>query len=242
MLPAAAAAALADPAIPALHHLRGFHEPFSAMSHLLGAAVFAALGVLLLRRAGDDRARLALLGVFAFACVLLLAMSGVYHMTVTGGPAHDVMGRLDHAAIFVLIAGTFTPVHGLLFRGYQRWAPLVVIWGAAIAGIVIKTAFPAGVAEWVSLTLYLAMGWFGTAGGVLLWRRRGFAFIRPLLLGGIAYSVGAVMDFLRWPVVVRGVVHAHDVFHLAVLVGAGFHYAFIWNFADAERRDHAHPG
>jgi channel protein (hemolysin III family) len=219
--------------VPPLHHLRYFYDPFSAASHLLGAAVFLLLGLLLLRRAGGNGVRRAVLGVYAFACVFLMAVSGVYHMTVTGGAANRVMVRLDHGAIFLLIAGTFTPVHAILFRGPLRWAPLVIIWTVAAGGIVLKTAFTETVAEWVSLTLYLAMGWFGTAAGIVLWRRHGFAFIRPLLFGGIAYSAGAVMDFLRWPaVVVPGVIHAHEVFHVAVLTGAAFHFAFIWGIAD----------
>ena len=98
--------------ISELHRLPCFHEPFSAASHLLGAVVFVALGYRLLRRGRGDRARLLFLGVYAASCVLLLSVSGVYHMTARGGPAHRVMERLDHSAIFVLIAGTFTPAHG----------------------------------------------------------------------------------------------------------------------------------
>lgn len=216
---------------PVLHHVPGLHEPFSALSHLLGAASFVVLGVLLVRRGRGDAARQAFLSVYAGSCVLLMLSSGVYHAAVTGGAAHRVLLRLDHGAIFVLIAGTFTPVHGILFRGPLRWAPLAFVWTAAAAGVVLKTAFIHSVAEWVGLTLYLALGWFGAFAGILLWHRRGFAFVRPLLLGGLAYSVGAAMEFLRWPVLVRGVVHPHEVFHLAVLAGAVLHYAFVWQFA-----------
>src|SRR5262245_30751473 len=92
-----------------LFHLPGFHEPFSAISHLFGAVLFAFMGLLLLRRGRGDTGRLIYLGVFVFACVFLMSMSGVYHMMIRGGAAHSVMERLDHAAIFVLIAGTFTP-------------------------------------------------------------------------------------------------------------------------------------
>ena len=222
---------LSEPAVPVLYHVRGLHEPFSALSHLFGAAAFLVLGVRLVRRGRGDAARQAFLAVYAAACVLLMLTSGVYHAAVTDGPAHRVLLRLDHGAIFVLIAGTFTPLHGLLFRGPLRWVPLAVVWAAAAAGVVLKTAFIHSVAEWVGLTLYLALGWFGAFAGILLWRRRGFAFVRPLLLGGLAYSVGAAVEFLRWPGLVRGVVHPHEVFHLAVLAGAVLHYAFVWQFA-----------
>ena len=125
-LPATSGAAVQD---PPLYHLPGFHEPFSAISHLFGAGLFLVLGFLLLRRGWGDTARLIFLGVYAVSCVLLLSMSAVFHMVVRGGPAHRVMERLDHGAIFILIAGTFTPGHGLLFRGPLRWgSPAVQNW------------------------------------------------------------------------------------------------------------------
>ena len=108
-----------------LYHLPGFHEPFSAISHLFGALLFLALGVPLLLRGRGSFARVFYLGVYTFSCVLLFSMSGVYHMMVRGGTAHRVIERLDHGAIFILIAGTFTPAHGILFRGWLRWGPLV---------------------------------------------------------------------------------------------------------------------
>lgn len=218
--------------MPDLYRLPGFYEPVSAATHLGGAAAFLVLGILLMRRGWGDPARLASLGVYAVACVGLLSVSGVYHMMAEGGTARRVMLRIDHAAIFVLIAGTFTPVHGLLFRGRSRWVPLAMIWAAAAAGVVLKTAFIDAVAESAGLALYLTVSWVGALSGVLLWRRYGFAFVRPLVLGGVAYSVGAVMEFFRWPVLVPRVVHAHEVFHLAVLAGAAFHFAFVWRIAD----------
>lgn len=223
---------IASAAVPALIHLPWIYEPFSALSHLLGAVVFAVLGVLLLRRTPDRPSSQFFVATYVFSCVFLMTVSGLYHLTITGGPSNRILVRLDHDAIFLLIAGTFTPVHGLLFRGRMRWMPLAFIWFCALGGIVLKSVLFDSVAEWVGLTLYLAMGWFGTAAGVVLWRRFGFRFIRPLLFGGIAYSAGAIMEFFRWPIVLRGVIQAHEVFHLAVLVGAAFHFAFIWHIVE----------
>jgi hemolysin III len=219
-----------------LYPLPGFHEPFSAISHLLGAVLFLWLGALLLRRGRGDPCRLAFLGVYVGSCVLLFSMSGVYHMMARGGTAHQVFERLDHGAIFLLIAGTFTPVHGLLFRGLPRWGPLAFIWAVAITGITLKTVFFTDLPEWVGLSFYLAMGWFGAFSGYLLWKRYSFRFIRPLLWGGLAYSVGAVAEFLRYPVLIPGVVHGHEAFHLAVLMGALFHWSFIWRIASRTAR------
>jgi channel protein (hemolysin III family) len=219
---------------PDLYRFSGFYDPFSALSHLLGAAVFVVLGCLLLRRARGDAARLMFLGIYVCSCVLLLLMSGMYHMTKPGSALHEVMLRMDHGAIFVLIAGTFTPTHGLLFRGWLRWGPLALVWCAAAAGVALKAALFDQFAEWLSLSFYGALGWLGAAAGLILWRRYGFAFIRPLLLGGVAYSVGAVADFMRSPVLIAGVVQSHEVFHVAVLLGALLHWRFIWQFADGD--------
>jgi channel protein (hemolysin III family) len=81
------------------------------------------------------------------------------------------------------------------------------------------------------LTLYLAMGWMGIFAGVLLGRRHGFSFIKPLLIGGIAYSIGGLLEFLQWMMMIPGVVHAHELFHVAVLMGVFWHWLFIWQFA-----------
>jgi channel protein (hemolysin III family) len=219
---------------PGLYNLPGFQDPCSSISHLWGAVVFLILGCLLLRRGRGDRGRLIYLGVYAFSCVLLLSMSGVYHMMDRGGMPRRVMERLDHGAIFVLIAGTFTPAHGLLLRGRLRWAPLAFVWVAAITGITLKTIFFNDMAEWLGLSLYLAMGWFGAFSGALLAWHYGFTFIKPMLYGGLAYSVGGVLEYCRWPVVVPRVVHPHEIFHLAVLAGALFHFVFVWRFATGE--------
>src|SRR5215212_6154382 len=104
------------------------------MSHLFGAILFSALGFLLLRRGQGDRTRMVFLVIYVVSCVLLFSMSGVYHM-MARGTARDVLGRLDHNAIFLFIAGSFTPAHGILFRGWLRWAPLLFIWTAAMPAL-----------------------------------------------------------------------------------------------------------
>jgi len=171
------------------------------------------------------------LGVYAGSCVLLLSLSGVFHMMVRGGVAREVMRQLDQSAIFVLIAGTFTAVHGLLFRGLARWGPLVLIWGITSAAIALKATVLKGLAEELDLIFYLSLGWVGSVAAITLGRRYGRAFIRPLVWGGLAYSVGGLMDLIDWPAIVDGVVHAHEVFHLTVLAGAALHWYFVWQFA-----------
>jgi channel protein (hemolysin III family) len=210
-----------------IYPIPGFSEPFSALTHLVGAGVFALLGVHLLWLSRGSAARVVSLAIYIFSCVFLLSMSGVFHLLAQGGMPRYVLQRLDHAAIFLLIAGTFTPVTVMLFRGVWRWAILLVIWSAAVTAITLKSIYFHEVQEWLSVSLYLAMGWFGVLAGFDLWRRFGLRFIRGLLCGGLAYTVGAVMDFLRWPTLVPGIVGPHETFHVLVLAGAAFHWTFI---------------
>lgn len=216
----------------AIYPIPGFSEPVSCFTHLIGAGVFLVLGIVLLRRGRGHRGRMIALGVFAFACVFLLSISGTYHMLSPGSAGREVLRRLDHAAIFTLIAGSFTAVHALLFRGPWRWGMIAAIWTLAITAITFKTLFFHGVPEWLSLAMYLGMGWIGLLSGVKLHRRFGFRFVRPLLWGALAYTFGAVLEYLRWPVPIPGVVGPHELFHLAVLAGVFFHWRFIHSFTD----------
>ncbi len=100
--------------------LAGFAEPFNSLSHLLAAPVLLVLGYRLLRRGAGDVGRITALTVFVFTCVLLLAMSGVFHLLPLGSDGRYVMQHLDNAATFLLIAGTFTPIHAIVFRGFWR--------------------------------------------------------------------------------------------------------------------------
>jgi len=215
----------------------GFSDPVSSMTHLAGAATFSVLGAFLIARGRGDPWRVASLAVFVFSCVLLLSLSGVYHLLTPGTAARGVLLRLDHAAIFVLIAGSFTPVHAiLLHERWQHWV-LAGIWSAAIAGLVLKTVYFAVTPEWLGLLMYLGLGWLGVISTVALARRSGVRFVLPLVWGALAYTLGAVAEFLGWPVLVAGIVGPHEVFHLAVLAGISFHWAFILGIAgDARAR------
>jgi channel protein (hemolysin III family) len=175
------------------------------------------------------------LSVFVFSCVLLLSLSGVYHLLTPDTAARGVLLRLDHAAIFVLIAGSFTPVHAILLR--ERWQQYLLagIWGAALTGLVLKTVYFDATPPWLGLLMYLGLGWLGLISTVALARRFGVRFVLPLVWGAAAYTLGALADFLRWPVLVPGVIGPHEVFHFAVLAGISFHWAFIRGIASGER-------
>ncbi len=212
----------------------GFSDPVSSLSHLAGALVFAVLSIVLLQRGRGDFGRMASLCVFAFSCVLLLSLSGVYHLLAPGTAGREVLQRLDHAAIFVLIAGSFTPVHVILLRGAWHWGMLAGIWAAAIAGLVLKTVYFATLPEWFGLLMYLGLGWLGVISALALARRYGWRYIHLVLWGALAYTAGALIEFLRWPELLAGVVGPHEIFHLAVLAGVSCHWAFILGIATGE--------
>ena len=207
----------------------GFSEPFSSISHLLGAFVFFVFGVKLIYMARNDVAWAVAVGVFVLSGVFMLSMSGVYHLLDTGGAGRAVLQRLDHAGIFALIAGTFTPAHVILFTGAWRWGFLIVIWSLAIAGITLKSIFFNELAEWVGLIGYLGLGWLGILSAYMTHRLHGLTILKPLLFGALAYTVGASLEFFRVPIVISGVIGPHELFHVAVLAGLAWHWIFIRN-------------
>ena len=224
-----------------LMSIPGFSDPVSSLSHLAGAVVFGVLGIPLIARGRGNARRVVSLAVFVFSCVLLLSLSGVYHLLQHETVARNVLMRLDHAAIFVLIAGSFTPVHVILL--HDRWHRhlLPLIWAAAIAGLTLKSVYFDAMPERLGLLMYLGLGWLGVISTVALARRFGVRFILPLLWGGLAYTVGAMADHLHWPVLIPEVVGPHEVFHLAVLAGIAFHWAFIRRIASGANARFLHP-
>jgi len=236
--------------MPALLPVPGFADPVSSLSHLVGAAVFAALTVPLLRRgwgAGDapgPRARRILaLALFAASAVGLLSISGVFHLLGHDSPARGVLQRLDHAAIFVLIAGTFTPIQTILFRGPWRWGMLVFIWTLAAVGVTLKSIFFTATSPGLGVAVYLGMGWVGASSVVAIALRRGLRFVVAPVLGGLAYTAGAAVEWAEPPALVAGVIRAHEIFHLAVLLGLALHWRFVWLIAAMSPRPAPHaPG
>jgi len=211
-----------------VHSIPGFADPFSSLIHLLGAVVFCVLGFFLTAHGRGSAGRVVSLGIFVFSVVFLLSMSGVYHLLAVGGGGRMVLRMLDHAGIFLLIAGSFTPVHMIMFTGWLRWGFLGLVWALAITGITLTVVFFDRIPEWLSLCLYLGLGWFGLFSGVWLMRRYGFHFITPLLLSGLAYSLGGIGEYLRRPILIQGVIGPHELFHVAVIAGIALHWRFVY--------------
>jgi channel protein (hemolysin III family) len=216
-----------------VYSIPGFREPVNSFTHLIAAAVFVGLTILLLRQGRENPRRTIALGVFGLSSVLLLCMSSIYHM-LWPGSGRQMMERLDIAAIFVLIAGTFTPAYAILYQGTARFRLLVLIWGAAISGITLRTIFFETLSGWWGTGLFLAFGWIGAVSAWDLWKRYSFDFIKPLVWGGLAYTSGAMLLEFHWPTLIPRILGPHELWHIAVLIGLGFHWRFVWQFAHGE--------
>ena len=158
----------------------GLQDPVASLTHVAGALAFAALGFRLIARPCGCRLSTAALAVYVLGVVGTLLASGLMHMSTRESGLREALVRVDHAAIFFLIAATFTPVHVIEFRRWPRWGVLLVIWCAAAAGIALKLLYFDAIPEWLSLSLYLALGWTGLFSAWLLYGQSGLA---PLLRG-----------------------------------------------------------
>jgi channel protein (hemolysin III family) len=217
---------------PELAPIPGFTDPLSALSHLIGAVVYAVLGIGLVRHGVDRRQRISLT-IFAVACVSLLGLSGTFHL-LPHGPSRAVLQRLDHAAIFVLIAATFTPIHTVLFHGARRWGILLIVWSGATFGLVHKLVYFDQIPEWLSVGSYLALGWLGGVTIVWLWQARS-SHLALILRGAVWYTGGAIIELSDSVTPIPGVMRSHELFHIAVLGGIGCHWRAITNIALATR-------
>lgn len=214
-----------------VYSIPGFSDPISSMTHLFSAPVFLAISVAMLWKLRGNPNRTTSLIIFSVAVVFLLTMSGVYHLLTPGTTGRYVLQVLDHAAIFFLIAATFTPIHALQFKGILRWGILLLVWCVAISGITLKSIYFENVPEVLSLSLYLGLGWLGVLTAYFLTRQFGFKSILPLVYGAVAYTVGATLEFLKLPVLISGVLGPHEIFHVLVLTGISFHWQFVYRMA-----------
>ncbi len=215
----------------------GFSDPFSSLTHLLAAFVALYGVVFLYQRSRGNPGRVSAIIIYTISLVFLFSMSGVYHLLDPNGLARMVLRRLDHAGIWVLIAGTFTPIHIILFRGHWRWFILSLVWVVAITGLVLEVIFFDSFPELLALSLYLSLGWIGALSGIQFHRRYQDKTLNLLILGGIFYSVGAIIDFLKFPVLWSGVIEAHEIFHVFVILGAFAHWRFIYHWANYPLRE-----
>ena len=186
-----------------------------------------ATTVALCLRCRDDLPRLLSMLVYGLSMSELFAVSAIYHIGAWRSAWRHRLRVLDHTSIFVLVAGTYTPIAFNVLTGWERWAMLVAIWGLAAVGV----AFAASSLRWrrgLATALYLVMGWVALAAVPSLVQALPRAASASLAAGGLLYTAGALVYALRWPDPVRRVFGFHEVFHLLVIAGATAFAAAIW--------------
>lgn len=202
-------------------------EPGSAITHLVGMilAVFASVPLLLKAAFGAGRTGLFAMAVFMTSMVLLYGASTLYHSVNLSGRQLKVFRKIDHMMIFVLIAGSYTPVCLLVLEPHSGHALLVAVWAIAAIGILVKALWIT-CPKWFSSIIYIAMGWACVSVFGQLWTSLSRPAFGWLLAGGLIYTAGGVIYALKLPVFNR--LHpnfgSHEIFHLFVIGGSICHF------------------
>jgi len=160
--------------------------------------------------------------VYATAVALLFGTSAAYHRGTWSPRAQSIMSRLDHSMIFVLIAGTYTPLCLVLLDGWVRWLIFSLVWGGALGGIIARNA-ARHAPRWIFVTFYLVLGWIAVAIIPQVLSVGGVAVLVLLLVGGLLYSVGAVVYARRSPNPSPQWFGFHEVFHAFTLAAFAAH-------------------
>jgi hemolysin III len=224
--PSSHAAPREDSRPPGTEYARAEYAADAAV-HVFGL-VAAAVGCLALGLAAPQPVgpRLVVaLGLYAAGLVAMLGCSALYNMA-GAGRWKPVLQRLDHAAIFVMIAGTYSPVTLLAIGGGWGWGLFATVWTGALGGVVLKLLAPARI-ERIAILFYLALGWAGVVAVEPLLKALGWPDLLLLLAGGLLYSLGV-------PVHLATRLRFHDaLWHVCVLAGAACHYALVFRIAVA---------
>ena len=199
-------------------------EKLNAFTHLGGALLALAGAVLLIVLAAldGDPWKIVSVSIYGFTLVLLYSFSTLYHSL--RGRAKDVLQRLDHQGIYLLIAGTYTPFCLVTMRGPWGWSMFGVVWGLALLGS-LQELWAKPEPRILSVVIYVVMGWAAIVALLPLYRALGPAGFAWVVAGGLLYTVGIVFYALD-----KRMTHAHGVWHLFVLAGSAAHYVAIFRY------------
>jgi hemolysin III len=206
-----------------------FREPVSGFTHMAGA-ILSLIGMIFLLVPSiqlESPIHIAAFLIFGLSLILLYTASTLYHLLPLSDKGVLRLKKIDHMMIFVLIAGTYTPVCLLALEGWWRTGMLLGIWTFALGGIFLK-AFWINAPRWFSTGIYLLMGWLVVVAIVPIYQAlsiEGFSF---LFLGGLFYSVGAVIYGLKRPNITTKHFGFHEIFHIFVMLGSLFHFLMMY--------------
>lgn len=206
-------------------------EPGSAITHFIGMmlAVFAAVPLLIKAGVTSGRHSFTAMAVFMASMVLLYGASTMYHSVNLAGKRLRIFQKLDHMMIFVLIAGSYTPVCLVVLGGDVGYRLLALVWGIALVGMVIKACWIT-CPKWFSSIIYIAMGWVCVLVFGRLFDTLSTAAFLWLLAGGLIYTAGGIIYALKLPIfnARHKTFGSHEVFHLFVMGGSVCHFIFMY--------------
>ena len=206
-------------------------EKINTCTHL-ASAVFAVLAAsILLVQAGIAGKPWHIVGfsIYGASLVLMFMASALHHGINASPPIEAFLKLFDYSAVFLLIGGTITPVCLALIRGPVGWCIFGTAWTVAAAGIAARTTFP-NMPKFVTNTLYLAMGWLGLFTAWPVYRATSWPGLTVLAVGGIFYSIGAIIYAVEEPNPVPGRFGFHEIWHVFVILGALSHFIFMYLF------------
>ena len=205
-------------------------EPVNSLTHW-GGAILGLIGLIALLIVGwDTPAKIISLTVYGVSLIFLFSASATYHMVQVKDKALEIFRKVDHAAIYVLIAGTYTPFCVNAFEGFWKWGMLSIIWSLAVIGIVIKVFFIRA-PRWLNAGIYLVMGWLSvTAAGQMLAALPAWVLMW-MIIGGVIYTLGAIVYITKIFNFKPGVVGFHEVWHIFVLLAAAAHFVAVMGVA-----------
>jgi hemolysin III len=209
--------------------LKKLREPVNGLTHLF-SAVAAAVGLAALLYLGrGDVPKQVSLFIYATSLVLMFAASATYHLLRCGPQTSLFLRKLDHSSIYLLIAGTYTPICLHFFSGFWQWGILAVIWSMACIGIIVKL-FVIHAPRWVTTAVYLLMGWLSLFAIPEMLRAMPVGALAWLLLGGVLFTVGAGVYVAKKPDWFPGVLGFHEIWHVFVILGCLSHFILIAAF------------
>lgn len=209
-------------------------DPGSAITHLIGwlMAVFAATPLLIRAAKAPDRIHILCLAVFILSMIFLYGASTIYHTLDISPRINKILKKIDHMMIFILIAGSYTPVCVIPLRDSVGYPLLLLVWGTAVAGILIK-AFWITCPKWFSSLIYISMGWLCVLAMVPLVASLPSAAFLWLVAGGVIYTIGGVIYALKLPFfnAKHQYFGSHEIFHLFVMGGSLCHFVVMFYIA-----------
>ncbi|WP_100012910.1 PAQR family membrane homeostasis protein TrhA [Lentibacillus sediminis] len=207
-------------------------EPVNGLTHLVGAILaFAGLLAMVIKASITTESALVIMSViiFGISMILLYSASATYHMVVAKDRVIAFLRRIDHAMIYVLIAGTYTPILLIGLNGVSGWVLFGVVWTLALAGVTFKMVWFHS-PRVLSTALYVGLGWIAVFFISSLAPVLGTGGIVLLLLGGLFYTVGAVIYWLKPSFLATKHFGFHEIFHIFIMIGSLFHFFCVYSY------------